>query len=436
MGNSFNNIDEAFKNAFQHAEAPFSPSDLHADWTKVSNQIPQTPAPHNPAPHIGPQAGLGKIIGFSGIGAAVIATVVILYSIYVKPVHKDTVSNKPVAEKQVIMNQNPGTDQNNPSKQPGTIALNNGNAFTGADKGKTGYATRDNNPQVQTTPGTSPTVNNPVQDNPPFYLNNNNGSSDNSIKPKKPLVQLLTLDLAAYTLCAGQPVTAMVNGNSAPVFVNWGDGLTSTGSGNINHTYINGGKFYIEVSDGHSTANRTVSVAAKPKARFTAFQFDKLKCKFSNKSTQASAYTWIFGDGSAEEHGYNAEDHTYPDTGRYLVRLVATNAGGCNDTFSQLITVSNIPEPQVSFQAITPNGDGIHDDFYVNIQDETYFMLTIVDRTGQIVFQASDKNRHWDGKNQKTGADSPEGSYYYSVTYSYKNNGEPRTIQGAIYLKR
>jgi gliding motility-associated-like protein len=115
---------------------------------------------------------------------------------------------------------------------------------------------------------------------------------------------------------------------------------------------------------------------------------------------------------------------------------VSYNAGGCADTFTQLVALKDFTDPHLSTNVITPNGDHYNDDVYVNIQDETSFELVIYDRTGNPVFRSKDKNVHWDGKNTFNGSDCLPGTYYYSLTYSFRSNSEPHVKNGAITLIR
>jgi gliding motility-associated-like protein len=63
----------------------------------------------------------------------------------------------------------------------------------------------------------------------------------------------------------------------------------------------------------------------------------------------------------------------------------------------------------------TPNGDGKNDLFvpfpYKYIQD---IDLKIFNRWGTLVFQTTDKDINWDGKEQEDGKALSEGVYYYT----------------------
>jgi gliding motility-associated-like protein len=117
-------------------------------------------------------------------------------------------------------------------------------------------------------------------------------------------------------------------------------------------------------------------------------------------------------------------------TGCYKVTAIdsagneSTAEAVCVDTCLQYVLPS----------VFTPNGDGVNDLFhpcdsttaeqlqkkncpaYKNVKD---IEMKIFDRWGLLVFETKDKNVNWDGKNQKTKGDCPEGVYYYSCTVNF-----------------
>jgi PKD repeat protein len=66
-----------------------------------------------------------------------------------------------------------------------------------------------------------------------------------------------------------------------------------------------------------------------PTANFTsaADADDYLTVDFTNTSTNATSYTWDFGDGTATSAEENPS-HTFAETGDYSVKLTAKNSGG------------------------------------------------------------------------------------------------------------
>lgn len=82
----------------------------------------------------------------------------------------------------------------------------------------------------------------------------------------------------------------------------------------------------------------------------------------------------------------------------------------------------------------TPNGDGKNDKFVILIENEQFYSLTIMDRNGKEVFESTDKNIQWDGKDYKSGAVCPAGTYYRVFRYQLKGAQAESKTTGIIIL--
>lgn len=79
--------------------------------------------------------------------------------------------------------------------------------------------------------------------------------------------------------------------------------------------------------------------------------------------------------------------------------------------------ISNaVSSVEIKTNTFTPNGDGINDELFIESSGELFdFNLVILDRMNKVVFQSSDPNFKWDGRNQ--GGDFvDEGTYLYYLT--------------------
>ncbi len=91
-------------------------------------------------------------------------------------------------------------------------------------------------------------------------------------------------------------------------------------------------------------------------------------------------------------------------------------------------------KPVVIPDVFTPYDiDGSNDCFKVLIENEIKFSLQIYDNKGIRVFECSDKNTCWDGKDKNTGDMSPRGFYTYKLMYEL-NNGYKKIIHGGLNL--
>jgi len=121
----------------------------------------------------------------------------------------------------------------------------------------------------------------------------------------------------------------------------------------------------------------------------------------------------------------------FSESGEKYIKLSVSNV--C-DTLSDstILVIEDCIIPNV----ITPNGDGLNDYFitkYAKIYDDVN--ITILNRWGKVVFEASNYENNWNGENQNRGPfdDMPtkDGIYFYFMTYNQgigKTNGTVQII--------
>lgn len=127
---------------------------------------------------------------------------------------------------------------------------------------------------------------------------------------------------------------------------------------------------------------------------------------FTDQSTGATNWEWYFGDGSSSSSQNPV--YLYDSTGTFNVSLVVTNAAGCSDSITVQIFVGGIIIPNV----FSPNSDQINDLFFINAGGLSEYKLSIFDRWGILMFESTDINQGWDGKNLNNKI-CPDGTYYY-----------------------
>ena len=119
----------------------------------------------------------------------------------------------------------------------------------------------------------------------------------------------------------------------------------------------------------------------------------------------------------------------------YIVTI--TDDYGCRATASVTVTVMcdtlDIPS------GFSPNNDGVNDHFIVEgIEAYGDNSLFIYNRWGNLIFETTDKDINWDGKNQFSKGECPDGVYYYTcIVNFYRLNGiESKKLNGYIHLIR
>jgi gliding motility-associated-like protein len=159
------------------------------------------------------------------------------------------------------------------------------------------------------------------------------------------------------------------------------------------------------------------AITKTPIARFTnnpqfLYKFSPpLTVTFNNHSLYADFYTWDFGDGEVSEE--TSPKHTFTKEGTYRITLTATSKNNCATTItSNDLVLSNysllIPN------AFSPNGDGVNDEFTVNVVNLQKYQLQVFNRNGSLVFSTYDIFENWKGTYKN--APAPVGAYYYVIT--------------------
>lgn len=105
-----------------------------------------------------------------------------------------------------------------------------------------------------------------------------------------------------------------------------------------------------------------------------------------------------------------------------------------NNSSNQTTTNVEFLKPNIP-NVFTPNNDGYNDEFVITIENELLYDLKITDAKGNVVFESKDKNKHWNGTNQRNGETCEPGVYVLAFSYQLKGMGEPKVEKGLILLK-
>ncbi len=92
-------------------------------------------------------------------------------------------------------------------------------------------------------------------------------------------------------------------------------------------------------------------------------------------------------------------------------------------------------KPQIP-NVFTPNGDGANEHFVIQIENEIFYYLRVIDKNGATVFESNDKNVTWDGMNMKSGEPCEPGVYSYEFKYQLKNGQDVKNKNGSIQIIR
>ncbi len=134
----------------------------------------------------------------------------------------------------------------------------------------------------------------------------------------------------------------------------------------------------------------------------------------------------VYLGGSAQLGAYNADTYEWSPVD-YLddpfiqnpvstpeettVYTVSGTVGTCDVSGEATVTVG---PPVVIYTGLTPNGDGINDEWVIQgVERFDSAVITVYDRWGQPVFKSTGYAQPWDGTNK--GKSLPMGAYYYVI---------------------
>jgi gliding motility-associated-like protein len=177
-----------------------------------------------------------------------------------------------------------------------------------------------------------------------------------------------------------------------------------------------------------------------------------LTVRFTNLSLNGASYFWVYLDtlgGVLEtETTYDLEtltEFTYEAADKYYYPfMVSSSEEGCTDTFRLDEAIHVVPSQLSIPNVFSPNGDGVNDFFVFKHQSLKTCKITIVDRTGKIVYKREIDDIYswegWGGQMHNSNRDAPEGQYYFvveatgydGVEYSEPTLREQRKLSGGI----
>lgn len=206
-------------------------------------------------------------------------------------------------------------------------------------------------------------------------------------------------------------------------------GITASGQGTLTYSWDNTtstsisplgltqGMYTLTVTDDATgcTAQAgpfTVGYTGGPDAAFTYQPQNPVMNQdvFFTDASSGNVVIWSWQIDTMSSNSQN-EAYIFPNEGFYTVTLTVFDQNGCSDAVSVTIDVlSDLSIPNV----ITPNNDGVNDFFELGgLLPNTH--VIIVNRWGNLIFESSDYDNSWNGKDY-TGNDVTEGVYTYVVT--------------------
>jgi gliding motility-associated-like protein len=88
------------------------------------------------------------------------------------------------------------------------------------------------------------------------------------------------------------------------------------------------------------------------------------------------------------------------------------------------------------YNIFTPNGDGMNEEFFFEIENERMYHLLVYNRYGERVFDTKQPQVGWNGRHQNQGKELPDGTYFYVLKYGYHCEKEDRLAKGIVEIVR
>lgn len=287
--------------------------------------------------------------------------------------------------------------------------------------------------------------------------NVDNDKKENNIVLNKTEVinnNFVNADFIVYNnkACLGEIVSFEPSENKQPVSYTWnfGDGTISR-EASPKHTYKESHNYTVTLTLVNRQTGKEyttvqydiVTVMPIPTANFsyteTSIKHNDNNLKYPYTTfkikdvSKQSTYKWTFGNG---ENSTSINGKTiYKKAGNYTaILLVKDKINGCIKSIKKKITIINGANFYVE-NAFTPNNSGGNETFLPKalLDWEVQFEMTIINKTGKLIYKTSDKNEPWNGKMNNSGQVLNEGIYLWQVI-TYDCEGIPNRHHGKINL--
>lgn len=265
---------------------------------------------------------------------------------------------------------------------------------------------------------------------------------------------LINAEFIAYNnkVCLGETVSFESAENDQPVSYLWnfGDGTISY-EANPTHSYGESHIYTVSLTllnrqtgKEHTTIQEdVVTILPIPTTGFVyteeSKKHDDNKLKYPYTAfnvknvSKENTYKWTFENG--ETYLSASVKFIFKEAGDYDVTIVATNSYGCSTASTKKVTIANGSDIYVQ-DAFNPNSTIAENETFIPkalLEWDVQFKMTIIDKSGKVVYQTADKTEPWNGKMNNTGQLLEEGVYLWQII-TYDAEGTPHRHNGKINL--
>ncbi len=202
------------------------------------------------------------------------------------------------------------------------------------------------------------------------------------------------------------------------------------------HVFRNTGLYDVQVEVtsafgcvAEATLYETIEVFPSPESIFST---DKQTVtvadpvvEFYNESVGAQEYYWIFDVDSIQ--GPHPTPYSFPLVpGEYRATLMTENLEGCRDTSYMIITVEEQEDLFYAPNVLNPLSRYPENQIFrpfISLLDESTFHMSIYNRWGEHVFETTNIEQGWDGRNN-AGELYKTGVYTYLINFADKKGNQ------------
>ncbi len=236
--------------------------------------------------------------------------------------------------------------------------------------------------------------------------------------------------------CPGEKdgeIVIQADGGSRPYSYQW-----NTGSTNFRISFLFPGTYTVSVTDGNNCMYQEAYEVLEPAplqvsvgTQDTENGNDGSAWAIVQGGTPPYAFTWNID-------GAQANDSLITNLPAGLYTVVVEDVRGCSGDGSMAsgeVKNGNLECFAASRKVITPDGDGLNDEFMINCVESTRSnQLEVYNRWGQLVFEAENYANDWEGTAPNGGNLAP-GPYYYVFRYD-DGSSEEKETRGSLTIVR
>lgn len=220
------------------------------------------------------------------------------------------------------------------------------------------------------------------------------------------------------TICNGYQTQLSIDSTSGYTY-SWVNSFGTVLSTDTIVTITSAGNYTLTVSNACGSTTQAITIgSASIDVSFdadTTMGLAPLHVQFTNTSSGADSYYWLFGNGdtlSTTVFNPTADLHQhFEEAGTYVVYLLGTNGSNyCSASMSMEIIVLAQDIGVVIPNVFSPNGDAINDYFGVQSYGIKQFSCSIYNRWGTLITELDNVSERW-----TPGSNTSEGTYFYMI---------------------